>query len=151
MRTARATPKSRPKCLVVHFLKITGPPRCGIEKTKHKCPWPRGEVEITLSTLGSLVILKSGAPEGGGPCCRPGERAPFKHGTCTHAHTLRTPEPQRHRDQAHRANCSQRTKGRRHRASDAPFPVLIHMARALCSLLILCTRPKARVCSTRAA
>lgn len=28
---------------------------------------------------------------------------------------------------------------------------VVHMARALCSLLMLCTRPKARVCSTRAA
>lgn len=68
------------------FKKISGPPRCGVEKTKRKRPWPRGEIEITLGTFGPLVILESGAPEGGGPGGHLGERAPFKHGTRAHTH-----------------------------------------------------------------
>lgn len=110
-----------------------------------KSPRPPGEIEITLGTPGSLVILESRAPEGRGPCGHLGDTYTHTHTPAlTHRHaprTLRTQAQRHHQDRTHKANCSNGTKGRRHLFScvvpTAPFT--------------LCTKPKACGCSPRGA
>lgn len=113
-----------------------------------KSSQPPGEIEITLGTLGSLVILESRAPEGGGPCGHPGDTYTHIHThtpPCTHtqarARTLRTQAQRHHQDHTHKANCSNVTKGRR-----PLFSCVVPTAPST-----LCTKPKACGCSTRGA